>query len=186
MVDKPYDDLVAGLSCGNIDLIVGSVRPQSPDSKLREHVLFQNTLAVLARSGHRIHEKKNLSVSDLLSCKWVMPSVGAPSRDYFETLFASHGMTCPRDIVETDSLVAVRSLLTEDDRLTMTSPYRASMEIKMGVLRIVPYNIEGFSSAFGYLIRSQPMISPCLTAFLQTLQRLSNREVHERIVSTAA
>ena len=91
MVDKPYDDLVTGLNCGTIDVIIGSVRAQAPDSNIRDHALFQNTLAVFARSGHRILEKKNISASDLWNCKWVMPSVGAPSRDYFEKLFAEHG-----------------------------------------------------------------------------------------------
>lgn len=185
LVDKPQDDLIAGLSSGTIDVVVGSIRPQPPGTNIRGHALFQNGLAVLARAGHRILERKTISVADLWACKWVMPGAGAPSREYFERMFERHGLESPRDIVETDSLVAMRSLLTEDDRLTMTSPHRASLEIELGVLRVVPFNLEGFSSPFGYLIRSQPITPPCLTAFLQTLQRLSRGEIRKRAIITA-
>lgn len=180
MIDKPYEEMATELDRGNLDIIVGLIRRQGPDSSLRDYVLFQDTMTVLARSGHALLEQDCVTLLDLERAKWVMPRVGAPSRNYFEGLFTRHGLPTPRDIVETDSLIALRSLLIEDDRLTLTSPFRVALELELGLMRVVRYPIENFSALFGYIVRSGGEMSPCLSAFVQILERLSRSEAEKR------
>ena len=69
----------------------------------------------------RFHRSRNVMLRDLAEASWVVPKEGAPLRIYFESLFRESGLALPRSIVETDSLIAMRSLLINDDRLTIIS-----------------------------------------------------------------
>lgn len=177
MIDKPYDDMLARLTCGEIDVIVGSVRHPSHVLEIEEEVLFQEPVAIFARSGHPLMGKRSVNISDLARASWVLPRKGTPTRDYLESLFRRHDLSPPTDFVETDSLIAIRALLTENDRLTIISPNRAYFEWQIGLLDIVPFDVSDMSFSFGYTVRSQALLSPGGKVFINKLRQLGSDQV---------
>ena len=176
LIDESYDDLQAGLSRGTIDVIVGSIRPQPEPANIHQQVLFREPVAVISGATHPLNGQAQVTIEDLSRMRWAMPRRGVPTRDYFEALFARAGIPQPSDVVESDSLIAIRTLMTEDDRLTLMSPYRADLELQIGLLKIVPFDVSEMSFGFGYMIRSHASLSPGVSAFIRALCDLSKDE----------
>jgi LysR family transcriptional regulator of gallate degradation len=51
-VEGPYDDLITGLRCGDIDIVIGALRGDALDTDLQEEVIFTDSLSVIAKAGH--------------------------------------------------------------------------------------------------------------------------------------
>ena len=174
MLDGSYDAMISALRSGDIDVVVGALR-EAHDGVTQE-LLFEDTAAILARPEHPLSSKPNVMLEDLAEASWVVPKEGAPLRIYFESLFRESGLALPRSIVETDSLIAMRSLLINDDRLTIISPLRAEFEIETGVLERVQVDTRPFNLKFGLMTRNDAHLSPGIEAFINQV-RVSGRQI---------
>ncbi len=177
MIDEPYDDMLSRLRCGDIDVIVGSVRNPSHFPDVIEETLFLEPVSILAKSNHPLVSKGHASTADLCKFGWVVPRKGTPTREYFETLFRNFDLEPPTDFVETDSLIATRSLLIENNRLTLISPNRAYFELQVGLLDVVPFDTSEMAFSFGYTIRKQAALSPGISEFIRKLHELGRDEI---------
>ena len=125
---------------------------------------LRDQLAIVARNGHPLADKRNISVSDLMRYPWVVPRPSIPTRRYFETLFESAGLEPPTQLVESSSLVLTRGLLIGSDRLTVISAHQIRQEVNQGLLRYLDVPLIGGSRPIGLTLRSdwQPTASQSL------------------------
>lgn len=172
MIDGPYDTMLCGLRCGDIDIMVGAVHFPPPVDDVSQEVLFEGNAAILARKDHPIARKDRVALEDLARAGWVVPRLGAPTRSQFQKLFEDAGMAVPSNVVETDSFIATRALLLENDRLTMLLPSRATFELDIGVLVRVPYEIADSKIPFGFTVRTDAYLSPGVRAFIEQLRQI--------------
>ena len=70
----------------------------------------------------------------------------------------------------------MRSLLLENDRLTMISPNRAYFELEIGLLNIVPFETSKMEFSFDYTMRKQASLSPSTLEFIDILNELGKDE----------
>ena len=80
MIDEPYDNMINKLRCGEIDIIVGSVRGSSHQHDVEEKFLFDEPVSILAKSKHTIFKKDKIKIADLAKAGWVIPRKGTPTR----------------------------------------------------------------------------------------------------------
>ena len=80
MIDEPYDNMINKLRCGEIDIIVGSVRGSSHQHDVEEKFLFDEPVSILAKSKHTIFKKDKIKIADLAKAGWVVPRNGTPTR----------------------------------------------------------------------------------------------------------
>src|SRR5690606_35528977 len=71
-VEGPYEDLVAGLRCGDIDLVVGALRENPADTDLLEEPMFRDGLSVIVRTGHPLTRRHRPDWEELLRCPWIL------------------------------------------------------------------------------------------------------------------
>lgn len=57
--EGPYALLEASLRCGDLDFIVGAIRPEKNSTDLITETLFEDRLSVIVRQGHPLQSKKN-------------------------------------------------------------------------------------------------------------------------------
>lgn len=134
-----YESLVAALRTGGIDFLVGALRdPLGYEDLVQEH-LFDDPLAIIMRAGHPLAGGKRASVQTLAKFPWVAPRVGSPLRAHFDALFAAAGVDPPHCPIECNSLVAIRALLLESDRLALLSEHQARYEIAARLLSALPH-----------------------------------------------
>ncbi|KAB2914276.1 MAG: LysR family transcriptional regulator [Hyphomicrobiaceae bacterium] len=153
VVDGPYGDLLHGLRHGELDLLIGALRNPPPIGDVNEILLFEDALAIAARAGHPLARKKRIAGADLLGFPWVVPPEGAPTRTFFNSMFAARELANLPGLIETSSLAMVRGLLCGSDRLTIISAHQIMHEQRQGLLVQLPLNLPGSVRQIGLTVR---------------------------------
>lgn len=153
IVDGAYEVLLQRLGMAGIDMLVGALRARPPQGFVQEE-LFQDGLAVIARAGHPLVSGGTPSAADLRDQSWILPREGTPTRGIFDCVAAGWGLTGWRQgLVETGSLVTIRGLLMETDRLTILSRRQIEHEEKAGLLAALPIPLPGTERPIGLTTR---------------------------------
>ncbi len=170
VIDGPYDDLLHGLRHGEIDLLIGALRDPPPIEDVVQEPLLLDVLAVVARAGHPLADKDEIGIDDLLAYPWVVPRPGTPTRGRFEALFEKAGQGRPASLVETSSLILVRGLLLDSDRLTLISAHQVRHERLSGQLVALPFDMSGSERAIGFTTRRDWRPTATQSLFLDLLR----------------
>ncbi len=172
-IEGPYALLEAALRSGDIDFIVGAIRPIEAGKDLKTEELFEDRLAVIARKGHPLAEKNSITLKDLEPYNWVLPSRSTPARSLFDQVLKAHNIAPPQHAVETSSLSTVRGMLLESDRIALLSEHQIYYDKKYNVLTVLPLKLEETYRPIGVTMRSHTAPSPAAQLFLDSLRYVS-------------
>lgn len=157
VIDGTYKEMLTGLRNGDIDFIIGALREPFPVEDVIQEPLFEDYLVVLARLGHVLEKKTNLTLETLVQHPWVVPRPGTPTRDQFDQLFDSQHMTMPESVVECGSILLIRELLTKSDLLGCISEQQAKREVESGALVQLQTGIDWPGREIGLTYRNDWM-----------------------------
>jgi LysR family transcriptional regulator of gallate degradation len=136
------DDMLRYLRTGDVDVVIGLLRDSVSDD-LVHHALAETPYVVVARHGHPLIEKTEVTLDDLADYAWIIGTPGATRRARFDKLFA--GRRRPQARIETCSLPTIRLLLTQSNRLTLLTSYELIYEedaltaVPFGPIKPVPW-----------------------------------------------
>jgi LysR family transcriptional regulator of gallate degradation len=147
VVEGPFKDLLLGLRRGEIDFLIGALRPGEMVPDLAQVALLEDRMAVVCRPGHLAEKLKDHN--DLSAFPWVVPPEGTPGRAAFSTLYP----VAPASLVETGSLILMRELLRQSDHLGFVSALQVRPEIELGALVAVPLRLNDAPRTIGILTR---------------------------------
>ncbi|MCC2113417.1 MAG: LysR family transcriptional regulator [Hyphomicrobiales bacterium] len=181
VVDGPYDDLLHGLRHGEIDVLIGALRQPPPIEDVAQEPLFDDPLAIVARSGHPLASKTNISLEELAGYPWAVPRRGTPTRDHFERLFTDADLPVPVDLVETSSLILIRGLLLDSDRLTIISAHQIRHEQETGLLHPLDFDMSGTERTIGLTVRRDWRPTKTQERFLDLLRAAGKRLRHDAV-----
>ena len=114
------DDMLRYLRTGDVDVVIGLLRDSVSDGLVHQ-TLAETPYVVVARYGHPLIEKAEVTLDDLANYEWIIGTPGATRRSRFDKLFAARRR--PQARIETCSLPTIRLLLTQSDRLTLLTSY---------------------------------------------------------------
>jgi len=152
-VEGPYEELLHGLRHGEIDLLIGALRAPVPVDDVLQERLFDDPLAIVGRAAHPLHRRSRIGIRELAAYPWVVPRAGTPTRDHFEALFHNSGQRVPAGLVESSSLVLIRALLLDSDRLTLISAHQIRAETAQGHLKALPFDLRRTRRPIGLTMR---------------------------------
>jgi DNA-binding transcriptional LysR family regulator len=132
---------------------------------------------VVARRGHPLGGKRNLTVLDLAGYPWVVPRPGPPTRAHFDALFRDANIGTPPSLVESSSLILIRGLLLESDRLTLVSAHQVQHELGLGVLQRLSFDLPHTSRPIGTTVRRDWQPTTTQSLFLDLLRETSAQAV---------
>jgi len=170
VVDGPYDTLLSGLRHGEIDLLIGALRMPPPIEDVRQDLLFDDPLAVVARVDHPLAGRRNLTRSDLLAYPWIVPREGTPTRQHFDCVISGEEGAARIGMIESSSLSLIRSLLADSDRLTLISDHQVRREVETGLLARLDFALPGTARPIGVTTRSDWRPTATQEAFLGHLR----------------
>lgn len=173
IVDGTYEALLSSLRYGDIDVIVGTIRNPPPVDDIISEELFTDSIVVVARADHPLTHGRPLRLGDGLDEGWVLPFKKVPLRTQFENSLQAAGLCLPRHIIETDSLVAVRTLLMNSDRLAIVSRHQVYHETMYGLLKILPIDIPNAVRPVGLTFRRDYVPTPLARAFFEDIRKIA-------------
>lgn len=180
--EGPYTLLEAALRSGDLDFIVGAIRPAEKGKDLVTEKLFEDRLSVIVRKGHPLEARDELSLADLQSYCWVLPARNTPARRLFDEVLKARGLEAPEHAVETSSLSTVRGLLLESDRIALLSEHQIYYDKKYGVLNALPIELENTYRPIGVTMRAQTQPSPAAQLFLNSLREVAEALTQEESI----
>lgn len=151
VIDGPYGELVLALRRGEVDILVGALRPDSAD--LTQETLFQDEIAIVARPGHPL-AKGSAGPAEMLAFPWVVAAEGTPARDHFAAMFRAAGLQEPRSLVETGSMALLSDLVGTTDHLGFISARQVAREVGQGMLVRLPFQPAGTLRPIGLTTRA--------------------------------
>ncbi|ABG42397.1 transcriptional regulator, LysR family [Paraglaciecola sp. T6c] len=172
--EGPYNLLEVSLRNGDIDFIIGAIRPSEKDSDLNTEILLEDKLSVIARSNHPLMGRENLSLGDLSDYGWVLPELHTPSGRLFLELMKAHGLPIPTHSIHTSSLSMVRGLLMGSDRVTLLSKHQIYYDRNHELLDVLPVDIGETYRPIGITMRRRTEPSPAAQLFLDKLRQVAD------------
>lgn len=169
VLEGSYDELLTGLRRGEIDVLIGALRDPVPIGDVRQERLFDDTLVLLAGAGHPLLLQR-VTLPGLLGHPWAVPRQDTPSRAQFDAMFAAEGLTPPRGVTETGSVVLMRELLADDDHLACISRAQATGELARGLVQALDYVVPGPARPIGLTMRVGWRPTPAQEALLSAIR----------------
>ena len=170
--ESPYDDLVTGIRCGDVDFLLGALRGDTADKQIVEEPLLDDDLSVVVRSGHPLLKRKNVAWTELLKFSLVLPRVGTPTRTLVQGLMEEIGLSEPDHIVETSSFVILRGLILDSDFVTILSKHQIRREESVGMLTVVDVSLPGTTRSIGLTTRASGLLSPAANVVIDEVKRV--------------
>ncbi|QCP50021.1 LysR family transcriptional regulator [Trinickia violacea] len=168
--ESAYETLVAGLRAGDVDFILGALRPNDAVSGLENEKLMSEDLVVLARRDHPLAGENGLTIKDLADAQWILPRNQSPARGLFETLFKRARIKPPLPAVETADLAVIRGLLLRTDMIAALSAQQLHYERQSGQLVALDVPTRNTSRDIGLTLRAAGTPSPAARALIDAIR----------------
>lgn len=177
-LESPYSDLCASLLSGDVDFIVGALRPLQ-DAALTTSVLLHEKIVLIARAGHPLAARRRIDFDDLFAYPWVLSRASTPLREQLNLFFNQHGQRRLVPSVETADHALLRGLLLHSDMLTALSTHQLHYEFESGGLVALDFSLDGMHREIGVTTRTGAQLAPGAYALLEEITRLAHRFLAE-------
>lgn len=137
VVDGTSKSLIPMLMRGELDLIVCVIGTPIDDPLVRQDVLFQERLCLLARGGHPLAREARLKLRRTLDFPWLVGWSPTGLDVAVVAAFRKERLTPPNPRVVTTSLTLVRALLTVTDHLAVLPEHLFAPEIESGAIAVL-------------------------------------------------
>ncbi len=179
VIDGGFESLCRQLREGDIDIMVGAMRAPPPD--VRQEVLFDEPLVVMARIGHPCFQRESLTLANLLEWEWVMPLHCTPATAALLQAFRAAGVSPPVPVLHCNNTALIEAMLCRSDQLALTSRGQARHEERRGRVRRLPIDLPGTDRSIGIATRQSSEPSADVAAVLEALRAAAALMQGERL-----
>jgi LysR family transcriptional regulator, regulator for genes of the gallate degradation pathway len=169
IVEGSHAELVNPLRDGEIDMMVGALRPPKLNDDLVQRALFTDRPVILGRKGHPLAGITKVDPARLADYPWVVSAPGTPLHSQWQAMFESAGIAPPRVGIACGSVMMARQMLVESDFLTLLSPDQVSVEVEAGWLVRIADAPGDISRTIGVITRADWRPTPLQARFLSQL-----------------
>ena len=163
--------LVERLMQGHLDMLVARVLDWEDAEGLNFEPLADEPHDVIAGSHHPLAGKGGLRLEDLVEQSWILPPPGSLVRDNLVSVFMDRGLPLPRDLVQTNSLPVITSLLRITDMIVPLPQQSVLPYCRSGVLTVLVENLGVKIGSFGIITRRDHNLSPGARIVLKALRQ---------------
>ncbi|WP_017385277.1 LysR family transcriptional regulator [Acinetobacter baylyi] len=169
--ENAYESLVAQLRSGDIDFIVGALRPQQQSSDLESQILFEEKMIMVVRNKHPLLKRK-IQFQDLSILKWILPRANSPARLLMEESFKSVNLVPPVPTVETGDLALTRGLLLQSNMIAVVSEQQMKYELDQGLISKIQFNLEHTTRYIGIISRRNSIHTAASKVLIHSIQEV--------------
>lgn len=167
------NELVARLKRGQLDFLIARIREQEDDLDLLYEDLSEETACAVARVGHPLLARGDLSLSDLAAASWILSPRGSILRHRFDMMFRRIEREAPVNVVETTAMSVITSLLQQTDFLHVMPLEVARYYVRCSELAILPIELPCKMDSFGVIMRRDQLLSPGANLLLRHVRTIA-------------
>jgi DNA-binding transcriptional LysR family regulator len=157
---------------GELDMVVGRVLDCArADELVYEPLAADEPHAVIASAEHPLAGRKELQLVHLIGQPWILPPTLSLVRGKLTDMFVQHGLSRPTNIIETDCLPVITSLLQQSNMVVALPEEAVQSCLKAGILTVLVRNLPLDVGAFGLITRRHHKLSPGAQVMLSTLRK---------------
>ena len=171
VVEGTNDVLIPALKAGELDIVVGRLSALRDRLNVVQEVLMDDIACVVARRGHPLAERTDLSLADLIGFEWILPPQDTSLRRQIDIAFREEGLEPPPHAVDSVSLLTNRALLIDADYLGVFPAQVARREAASGAIVILPVTLRATAMPIGITTRTNARLSPAAEVLVETLRR---------------
>jgi DNA-binding transcriptional LysR family regulator len=158
--------LVEKLLQGQLDMLVARIMDSRGAEELHFEPLADERHAVIAGAQHPLVGKTDLRLEDLVDQPWILPPQGSVLRDRLRGVFLQRGLPVPVNVVQTQSLPVITSLLRETNSLVALPEDAVQPLVESGLLNVLVKDLGVEIGEFGIITRRDYTLSPGAHALL--------------------
>jgi DNA-binding transcriptional LysR family regulator len=182
----PNTQLVQRLLQGHLDIVVGRVLETRRAGELvYEPLATDEPHAIIASAEHPLARRGGVDLEDLVDQRWILPPDGDLVRDRLFSMFLRRHLAPPTNIVETQSLPVMTSLLQQGDYVAALPEQAVQSCCKAGTVEVLVRNLPLAIGGFGLVTRRHDELSPVAQRLFNTLREVG-RELNSRENRAAA
>lgn len=176
VVDGRYHELLQSVRQGDMDFLVGALRPNLPVDDVVQEPLFDDPLAIAVGPNHPLLKKPDVTLADTRAYPWVAPPKTTPAGSYlFNTLRIQDLPQTPVRVVSS-SLIVVRGLLAMGDYITIISLSQIHNELERELMMPLPIELADNSRPIGLTYRADWRPTETQKQFLSYLREIGKSE----------
>ncbi|MDQ0316489.1 DNA-binding transcriptional LysR family regulator [Amorphus orientalis] len=170
VVEGSGDHMIAAVSRGEVDFAVVGMPHDPSDHTVSVTPLGMEGVCVAARSGHPLMSKRDLTIDDLRAYPWALPEKGNVIWYGFHALFNRAYMEPPVPAVSSNSVLVLKSMVLNDDYLTMMTRVVFAIEEREGLMAPVPLEAASWERRLAIARRATGTMLPAARLLLRELQ----------------
>lgn len=123
VIENYTDRLIERMRAGEIDLIAGApVTGIEYADSLKQHVLFETTDVIVARSKHPLAAYKQVSLEDMHPFPWVVPYARRDAHDAIVKTYLQADLEPPKSFIFSDAPTLGQAMIHSGDYLFLGPP----------------------------------------------------------------
>ncbi|KGJ03099.1 DNA-binding transcriptional regulator, LysR family [Paracoccus halophilus] len=174
----PSRDLLGHLAAGEMDFVLARLLPEFDGQDFNILPMRDEKVCFLARADHPLSRRDRVALPELIGHEWIMQQRGAPIRQAALAAFADVGLTEPRNIVSSPSLLLTIAYLAQSDAITPMSEEMAELLVRPPVsagFAILPVRQDIRVSPYYLLDLKRRPLSPLAQRLRDRLAAMSRR-----------
>ncbi|KGJ99174.1 LysR substrate-binding domain-containing protein [Thalassotalea sp. ND16A] len=170
LMEGTGDKLISSLKIDDLDIMVGRI-PEIPDEDgISNEVLYHEPVVIVARAGHPLQDRKDLSLKDLVDQQWILPPRETMLRKEIDGAFHKEGLDVPSNPVESVSILTNRTLLKNTDMITALPLQVVLTYEEIGLLKRLDMPLIIEPGPIGVTLRAQRQLPPAAHYLLEALR----------------
>lgn len=161
--------LIPALQQREVDAVVGPLADTVPPG-IVEEVLYQSNLSVVVRGGHPLAGRRSVTFRELLRYPWALAGAGTGPRRQVEAGFRAEGLPLPDASLSSDSVMALKAMVADSDRICALTRELVEPELSSGVLKLLPIRWPARSRPVGVSRLEASGGNEILLRFVDTLK----------------
>ncbi len=154
------DELLPRIQAGRLDILVARLSADHDSGALHFEPIAVEPILFVVRKGHPLRKRPALSLADIASCPFVVPTPDGLLRHRFDLLFQQHALQPPRIGVETRALEVLTGLLLRTDMIAVLGKEVAQPYIDAGMFGALDVDADFALDPYGVITRRDLLLSP--------------------------
>lgn len=174
--ESAYEILSAQLRVGDIDFIVGAIRPDESIADFKQHILFSEDMTIAIGHQHPLlncSAIEDIKLDALLNFPWILPRALTPARELIQRSFTQLGLNAPEPTIETGDQTLIRGLLQSSHLVAIVSKSQMQFELKYGHILKIPITLPSTHRDIGISYRKHAILSRAAQTFLNNMLEYS-------------